>query len=163
MPVVIVRPFNTYGPREPWKGTRAEVIPRFILCMLNGRSPVIFGDGNQTRDFTFVEDTVRGIVAAASCDALVGRAVNVAAGKERSIAEMAEVLREELGSSVQPCFGAPRPGDVLRHVADVSLAAKCLGFEAKTDLRDGLRRTIDWLRFHANQESAVRMAASANW
>lgn len=163
MPVVIVRPFNTYGPREPWKGTRAEVIPRFTLCMLNGRSPVIFGDGNQTRDFTFVEDTALGIAMAAQCDALVGRAVNIAAGKERSITQMAEMLREELGSSVQPCFAAPRPGDVLRHVADVTLAAKSTGFEAKTDLREGLRRTIAWLRLYANQESAVRMAASANW
>ena len=72
LPVSIVRPFNTYGPREPYEGARAEVIPRFLLQLEAGRSPVIYGDGSQTRDFTFIDDTVTGLVLAGECDALVG-------------------------------------------------------------------------------------------
>jgi UDP-glucose 4-epimerase len=143
---IIVRPFNTYGPREPWKGTRAEVIPRFILRMQARQAPVIFGDGTQTRDFTFVDDTVEGILRAAECEVLIGDAVNIATGRETSIRLVAEWIGKELGWDEPPLHAAPRPGDVTRHWADVSKARCLLGYVPRVDFRTGLRRTIDWFR-----------------
>jgi len=164
LPVVIVRPFNTYGPREPWEGRRAEVIPRFILRALAGQSPVIFGNGNQTRDFTYIDDTVSGIVLAAECDAMVGQAVNVAAGRECSIRAVAEAIAEklELRRPVR-CVDA-RPGDVTRHFADISKARRLFGFEPTVDLETGLDRCIERLRgFGVHDSALIEAAGAANW
>lgn len=164
LPVSVVRPFNTYGPREPWSGLRAEVIPRFVLQLLAGRSPVIYGDGAQTRDFTFVDDTVTGIVAAAECDALVGDVVNVARGREASIRDVAGRLRSLLGTDVPVAHADARPGDVDRHFADTTKAARLLGFRATIDLDEGLRRTIDWIRTSGIADRADAEAAGRpNW
>jgi UDP-glucose 4-epimerase len=165
LPVCVVRPFNTYGPREPYSGSRAEVIPRFALRLLAGLPPVIYGDGSQTRDFTFVDDTVDGIVRAAACDALVGDAVNVARGEEVSIARIAQQLAEMVGRAELAPLRAPgRPGDVQRHVADVSKARRLLGYEPRVGLEAGLARTLAWLR---SQDGAVRTESAAagapNW
>lgn len=84
LPVSVVRPFNTYGPREPWGGLRAEVLPRFFLQLEAGRAPVIYGDGSQPRDFTYVADTVEGLVRAAECDALAGDVVRHFAATDRA-------------------------------------------------------------------------------
>jgi UDP-glucose 4-epimerase len=146
LPVAVVRPFNTYGPREPYQGARAEVIPRFILSLLAGRPPVVYGDGTQTRDFTFVEDTVAGLVAAGACDALVGDVVNVAFGREASILRIAELLSGLVGRDLAPVHHEGRPGDVDRHFADTSKARGLFGYEPKTDLETGLERTLDWFR-----------------
>lgn len=165
LPVCVVRPFNTYGPREPWEGSRAEVIPRFALRLEAGLAPVIYGDGAQTRDFTFVDDTVDGIVRAAACDALVGDAVNVARGHEVSIAGIAERLAHLCGrEGLAPLRAPARPGDVQRHFADVSKARRLLGFEPRVDLDAGLARTLAWLR--AERIAARPGAAEAgapNW
>jgi len=145
LPVTVVRPFNTYGPREPHEGMRAEVIPRFLLELKAGREPVVFGDGRQTRDFTFVEETVTGLVAAGECDALVGDVVNIARGREVSIVEIARLLAELAGRSDAKVRSAdPRPGDVHRHYADISKAQRLLGFDPKIDIREGLARTVAW-------------------
>jgi len=145
LPVTVVRPFNTYGPREPHEGMRAEVIPRFLLELKAGREPVVFGDGSQTRDFTFVEETVAGIVAAGECDALVGDVVNVARGREVSIAEIARLLAEQAGRpDARVRHADPRPGDVHRHYADISKARRLLGFDPRIDIREGLARTVAW-------------------
>ncbi len=147
LPVSVVRPFNTYGPREPYAGARAEVIPRFLLQLEQGESPVVYGHGRQTRDFTFVEDTVRGITAAARCDALIGDAVNVAYGQEVSIRTVAETLRRLLGrEDLEIMYVDPRPGDVARHWADVGKAKRLLGYEPSMDLSTGLERTVAWFR-----------------
>ncbi len=149
LPVIVIRPFNTYGPREPYAGARAEVIPRFILQLLRGRPPVIYGDGRQTRDFTFTEDTVAGMVAAGACDELVGEVVNIAYGREASIREIAERLAELVGNpALEPVFEDPRPGDVDRHFADTSKARRLLGFEPKVELATGLARTFEWFERH---------------
>ncbi len=165
MPVSVVRPFNTYGPREPYEGARAEVIPRFILQLRAGRAPVIYGDGSQTRDFTFVEDTVSGLVAAAECDALVGGTVNVAYGREASIARIAEQLAELTGRpDLAPVHAEPRPGDVDRHFADVARARELFGFEARTDLRAGLERTLAWFDAHVCPDGGPAAdPGSPNW
>ena len=165
LPVVVVRPFNNYGPREPWQGARAEVIPRFILQLEAGRQPVVYGDGSQTRDFTFVEECAAGIARAAACDALVGRAVNVAFGREVSIAEIARHLAALLGRpELEPVYAEPRPGDVLRHFADTRLAREAFGWKPEVDIETGLSRTVDWFRA---QRIALRAGADAagrpNW
>jgi UDP-glucose 4-epimerase len=146
LPVVVVRPFNSYGPREHASGTSAEVIPKFVKRICAGRSPVIFGDGSQTRDFTWVEETAAGIVAAARSDALVGEAVNIARGRGVSIVEIAELLLEILGATDRsPEFAERRPGDVDRHVADTRKARDVIEFEAIVSIREGLERYVRWL------------------
>ncbi len=147
LPVSVVRPFNTYGPREPWAGSRAEVIPRFWLQLAKRRAPVVYGDGSQTRDFTYVDDTVAGLVRAAECDALLGDAVNVACGREVSIRRIAELLAEVAGArGLTPVFAPARPGDVQRHYADVGKAKRLFGFEPEVGIESGLARTVEWFR-----------------
>jgi UDP-glucose 4-epimerase len=147
LPVVVVRPFNTYGPREPWQGSRAEVIPRFLLRLEAGRRPVVYGDGRQTRDFTYVSDTVAGLVAAAGCDALVGDVVNVARGREVSILRIAELLAGLTGrGSAAALHHGRRPGDVDRHCADASKAKRLFGWQASVEIEDGLAKTLAWFR-----------------
>jgi UDP-glucose 4-epimerase len=165
LPVSVVRPFNTYGPREPYLGARAEVIPRFFLQLQAGRSPVIYGDGSQTRDFTFVEDTVTGLVAAAECDALVGDIVNVAFGREVSILRIAELLARLTGrEDITIALAEPRPGDVQRHCAGVGKAQRLFGFAATTDIETGLERTVDWFRRNdIARRVDAQAAGSPNW
>jgi UDP-glucose 4-epimerase len=165
MPVSVVRPFNTYGPREPHSGARAEVIPRFILRVLRGQEPVIYGSGEQTRDFTFIEDTVRGITLAAACDTLVGDVVNVAYGREVSIARIAELVSSRLGRAELRARNAePRPGDVDRHYADIRKAARMFDYEPRVDLDAGLTRTLDWFQAQRIHERAeADDAATPNW
>jgi UDP-glucose 4-epimerase len=165
LPVSVVRPFNTYGPREPWAGSRAEVIPRFLLQLEAGRPPVVYGDGSQTRDFTFVDDTVTGLVGAAECDALVGDVVNLAFGREIAIRRIAELLAERVGAgAVAPVLAPARPGDVHRHYADVSKARRLFGFEARVPIEEGLTRTVAWFRERDVAGRAVPDAAGApNW
>lgn len=144
---IVVRPFNSYGPREHAEGTSAEVIPKFVLRVLAGQPPVIFGDGLQTRDFTWVEDTAQGIVDAACSDKLVGEAVNIARGEEVSILEVARhVLRAVGREDLEIDHQDERPGDVSRHLADVTKARTELGFSADVPFADGIERYVEWVR-----------------
>jgi UDP-glucose 4-epimerase len=165
LPVSVVRPFNTYGPREPYAGARAEVIPRFLLRLAAGEPPVLYGDGSQTRDFTFVDDTVTGLVQAGECDALVGDIVNIAYGRELAIRRIPEILARVMGcENVSPVQAPPRPGDVQRHFADIDKAKRLFGFTPTTDIEQGLARTVEWFRRH---DIAKRVGAEAsgapNW
>jgi UDP-glucose 4-epimerase len=165
LPVSVVRPFNTYGPREPYAGSRAEVIPRFVLQLTRGRSPVVYGDGTQTRDFTFVDDTVTGLMRAAECDELVGDVVNIAYGQELSISRIAELLAKHMGSDTLPVVHAePRPGDVRRHFADIGKAKRLFGFQPTMDIETGLARTVEWFRTHRIEKRvAAEAAGTPNW
>jgi UDP-glucose 4-epimerase len=162
MPATVIRPFNSYGPREHAHGTSAEVIPKFASRILAGEAPVIFGDGTQTRDFTWVEETAAGIVAVAECDALVGQPVNVARGEAVTILEIAEILLGEIdGPALAPELSEERPGDVAHHWAETSRCNEATGFEAKVGIRDGLREYLRWLGDqgeHQGGDTAVR-----NW
>jgi UDP-glucose 4-epimerase len=147
LPTTVVRPFNAYGPREHTSGDLAEVIPRFVIRVLNGLPPVIFGTGENGRDFTYVTETARGIALAASCDALVGRAVNIAYGEMVTVRQVAEAIARLCGRpDLTPRFIEPRPGDVRALRADTRLAHETLGFSAQVNLAEGLRRYIDWFR-----------------
>jgi len=147
LPVSIVRLFNTYGPREQSEGTRAEVIPRFALRAMAGLSPVIFGDGKQSRDFTYVDDIVRGILLATESDALVGQAANLARGQDVGIATVCELILKKLGrTDLEPVYiHEDRPADIQRIQADVRKAKQVLDFVAETDIDTGLDRYIAWI------------------
>lgn len=147
LPTVVVRPFNTYGPREHYEGVLAEVIPKFIGRALNGQPPLIYGDGSNARDFTYVSDTVRGMIAAAESEILIGQAVNIAYGRAVSVAEIAKAILKAVGRpELVPRYLEPRPGDVLHLQADTRLAVEKLGYRAQIDLEEGLQRTVDWFR-----------------
>jgi UDP-glucose 4-epimerase len=147
LPVVIVRPFNTYGPREHLEGVYGEVIPRFVLRVINHLSPLIFGDGQQTRDFTEVTDIVRGIILAAECETLIGETVNIAAGQEVSINEVAQIVIETLQDGrIVPLHMEPRPGDVRRHYADISKAQRVLRFKPEIGIVPGIQNYVRWVR-----------------
>jgi UDP-glucose 4-epimerase len=164
LPTIVVRPFNTYGPREHTSGDLAEVIPRFVIRVLNGLPPVIFGTGENGRDFTYVTETVRGIALAASCDALVGRAVNIAYGEMVTVRQVAEAIARLCGRpGLQPRFIEPRPGDVRALRADTRLAREILGFAAGVKFEEGLRRYIDWFRVAHPDPAALLEDDIRNW
>lgn len=165
LPVTVVRPFNTYGPREHFEGPYGEVIPKFVVRALNDAPLVIFGDGTQTRDFTEVSDTVRGLCMAGECDALVGDAVNIARGQEVSVATLAQIVLDTLPESKSVIeHQAPRPGDVLRHYADITKARRVLGFEPRSALREGVKRYVDWLRrSEFDPRAMLRQEKLRNW
>lgn len=148
LPSLVVRPFNSYGPREHSEGASAEVIPKFAMRAMAGLRPVIFGTGDQTRDFTWVEDTARGIIAAAECDGLVGDCVNIARGQEISVNAICKLVLEKLGrQDLEPTYiENGRPGDVKRHYADVSKAKRLMGFSATVDIDVGIGQYVQWVR-----------------
>lgn len=165
LPVTVVRPFNTYGPREHFEGPYGEVIPKFVVRALNDAPLVVFGDGSQTRDFTEVSDTVRGLIAAGECDALVGNVVNIARGQEVSINALAQIVLETLPQSKSKIeHQAPRPGDVQRHSADIARAKQILGFEPRVEIRDGVKRYVDWLmRSEFDPREMLSQEKLRNW
>lgn len=145
LPSMVVIPFNTYGPREHLEGAYGEVIPKFVLRALNGVPPVIFGDGSQTRDFTYVTDTVKGILMASECDGMIGQSVNIARGEEVSIRDLAQRIYGKAGKTgMAPVFEKERPGDVRRHFAGTAKAEGLLGFRAEVGIDEGLDLYLAW-------------------
>ncbi|MBN2517863.1 MAG: SDR family oxidoreductase [Candidatus Altiarchaeota archaeon] len=141
---ISLRYFNVYGPRQDPGSEYAAVIPRFIDAALEGKPLTIYGDGKQTRDFTYVADVVE-----ANKKAMANNKTgvyNIAGGKQISINELAERIIEITGSKSKTTHQRPRPGDVKRSLADVSKAKKELGFEPKVHLREGLGRSIEWIK-----------------
>jgi UDP-glucose 4-epimerase len=165
LPAVVVRPFNNFGPRSHHEGDSGEVIPRFAVWALNGRPPVIFGDGTQTRDFIYVGDTAYWLCRIAECDELVGQTVNLGSGKETSVRELAALVCEEAGSpGLVPCYQPPRPGDVQRHLAGVERARQALGFAARTSLREGVGKLVHYFRSHKEGPAALMgQTRERNW
>jgi UDP-glucose 4-epimerase len=164
LPVVVVRPFNSYGPREHVAGDSAEVIPKFAARISAGLPPVIFGDGDQTRDFTWVEETAAGIVAAAASDSLVGETVNIAFGSRVSIRDIATMLLEILDApDLTLEYADPRPGDVASHWADMTKARRVLGFEAVVSIEEGLRRYVHWLQNGGADVETAEPEVVCNW
>jgi UDP-glucose 4-epimerase len=145
---VALRYFNVYGPRQRPDATYAAVIPLFIDALLQGRRPIVHGDGEQTRDFTYVSDVVDANLAAAVAPAerCSGGAYNIAGGASWSLLDILAILGKLLAVEPDPEFTDPRPGDVRRSQADASAAARDLDFTCAVGLDDGLARTIEWLR-----------------
>ncbi|MBX3168664.1 MAG: GDP-mannose 4,6-dehydratase [Candidatus Eremiobacteraeota bacterium] len=165
LPVTVARPFNTYGPREHHQGASGEVIPRFVVRIANGLAPIIFGDGSQTRDFTHVSDTARGLMLAAERPEGRGQIVNLARGREVSIARIAELLLQKMGrADLQPEFRRARPSDVDRHFAATGKARELLGFEAELDIEAGLDRYLQWFHEAYPQASGLlEEVQDQNW
>jgi UDP-glucose 4-epimerase len=139
---VCLRYFNVYGPRQPAPEAYPAVIPAFLSRMLAGLPPVIFGDGRQSRDFTYVADAVSANIAAADCPGpLGGEAINVGTGRSRNLLEVVALLNRILATNFVPEHRAERPGDVRRSLADVSRAGELLGYRPQTSLEEGLSRT----------------------
>ena len=146
-PTVVVRPFNTYGPRSHHEGDSGEVIPKFLLRCLAGKPMIVFGDGTQTRDFTFVSDTAAGIITAGEQDAAVGETINLGSGAEVTINQLAALIAATAGRPKSPVeHDVPRPGDVLRLYADTSRAEQLLDFRPQVTVHEGLRRLLQWYR-----------------
>ena len=143
--VAVARPFNAYGPRQN-EGTYAGVIPLTIRRILEGQKPVIFGDGLQTRDYTFVGDTVDGILGVYGSAESRGKIVNIASGKEVSIGMIVSLIVRMTGYRGDVAHEPERPGDVRRHRGDISLAQRLFKYEPKVDLEEGLRKTVEWYK-----------------
>jgi UDP-glucose 4-epimerase len=146
LPVTVARPHNNYGPRAHFAGDLGEVIPKFILRALAGLPPVIYGDGQQTRDFTFVTETADFLVRLLECDKALGRVVNICRGKEVKVLEIAQQVSELTGLDQPPTFLPGRPSDVLRLWGDYSRLNDLLGDIPKIDIHDGLTQCVDWYR-----------------
>jgi len=146
---VTLRYFNVFGPRQDPTNPYAGVIAAFASRMLRGRPPVIFGDGTQSRDFVHVDNVVHANLLAteADADAARGEAVNVGCGTRVDLNTMVGVFNEVLGTSFEPVYQPPRPGDVMHSMADITAARRLLGYEPVADFRDGLARTLGWYRW----------------
>lgn len=142
---VALRYFNIYGPRQDVESDYAAVIPIFIERMLANKKPVIYGDGEQTRDFTYIDTVVDANIRAAE-GAVAGEAINIGTGDPVSINELVETLNEVLETDLEPKYDDPRLGDVKHSYADVSKAADLLNLGEETDFREGLERTVEYYR-----------------
>ena len=152
---VCIRYFNVFGPRQDPDSPYSAVIPLFITAMLAGRRPVIYGDGLQSRDFTFVANVVRANLLAADAPDVAGRTFNAANGKATDLLTLIDVLNRLLGTDVQPDHAPPRPGDVRESLADITQARKLLGYEPQVDFEEGLRGSIDYYRQLAVKHTAA--------
>lgn len=150
---VCLRYFNIYGPRQDPQSVYAAVIPRFIVAMLRGERPVIFGDGVQSRDFTFIEDCVAANLLAATAPKASGHAINVACGRRYSLNEVVALLNKILGTAIEPSYEPARKGDVKHSQASIAAARRLLGYKPRFSLEDGLRRTVEWFRDRVTRDA----------
>ena len=143
---VALRYFNVFGPRQNPESEYAAVVPRFAVACLRGEPPVVYGDGEQTRDFTFVEDAVRANLLAAEAAGAAGQVVNVAGGRRVSLNQLLATIGELCGTPVRARHEPARAGDVRDSLADLERAGRLLCYEPRFTLREGLVRTIESLR-----------------
>lgn len=142
---VCLRYFNVYGPRQDPKSEYSAVIPIFISRIMAGLPPVIYGDGNQTRDFCNVRDVVKANILAMEKESVVG-VFNIACGRRISLNELAGLITEIMGIQVEPEYDKPRAGDIRDSLADISAAGEALGYHPDYDMNSGLKETIKWFQ-----------------
>jgi nucleoside-diphosphate-sugar epimerase len=144
---VSLRYFNVFGPRQDPKSTYAAVIPRFITSVLRGVPPPIYGDGLQTRDFTYIDNVVQANLAACRAPkAACGKVFNIACGERVSLLDILEIVYGLVGKRVPPNFEPGRVGDVRDSLADISLARDLIGYDPKIPFSEGLAKTFAWFR-----------------
>ncbi len=141
---VAIRYFNVFGPRQDPGSAYSAVIPLFITAMLDGQQPVIFGDGLQSRDFTYIDNVVHGNLLAADAEGVAGRTINVANGRATNLLELIDALQQMLGLTIEPRHEPARVGDVRESLADITTARTLLGYEPRVSFEEGLRRSIDY-------------------
>jgi UDP-glucose 4-epimerase len=164
-PTTVIRPFNAFGPRSHHEGDSGEVIPKFMLRAMAGKPLIVHGDGLQSRDFTFVSDTARGIIAAGTHRATIGETFNLGSGKDVTIKDLAELIARTLpGRNINVEYGPDRPGDVRRLLADSSKAERLIGFKAETSLQKGLELLRDWYQASGKDpEELLADEQTVNW
>ena len=141
---VRIRYFNVFGPRQDPNSPYSAVIPKFVDAILSGQRPVIFGDGEQSRDFTYVDNVVHANLLASEAHGVSGKVYNVACGDSLNLLELLEAICRHLNRRFDPEFEAARTGDVKHSWADITAAQRDLGYEVRVDLLEGLRRTVNW-------------------
>jgi UDP-N-acetylglucosamine/UDP-N-acetyl-alpha-D-glucosaminouronate 4-epimerase len=153
---VSIRYFNVFGPRQDPSSPYSGVISVFATALLERRSPTIYGDGEQTRDFTYVSNVVDGVLRACEAPGASGEVINVATGGRISLNDLFRAMREIVGGEVEPTYVAPRAGDVRDSQADISKAKRLLGYEPTVSFEEGLRRTVEWYRITASAVAGPR-------
>jgi UDP-glucose 4-epimerase len=143
---VTLRYFNVFGPRQDPSSPYSGVISLFLKALVKNERPTIFGDGEQTRDFTYVANVVDGVLKACEAPGIAGQMMNLATGGRISLNQLFKTLRKLTGATVEPIYAAPRQGDVKHSQADISLARQRLGYAPSVSFEEGLRRTLEWHR-----------------
>ena len=140
---VALRYFNVFGPRQDPFSAYAAVIPRFIFALLDGKRPIVFGDGKQSRDFTYIDNVVKANLAACTAPGAAGQVFNVASGTSQSLMRLLELLEKLTGQKADPEFGPPRNGEVRYSLADLSRARQVLGYKVEVGFEQGLARLVE--------------------
>ncbi|GCE11733.1 SDR family oxidoreductase [Tengunoibacter tsumagoiensis] len=148
---VALRYFNVFGPRQDPKSEYAAVIPRFLTAILQGEQPVIFGDGEQTRDFIFIDNIVQANLLASTSESAVGKTMNIGSGTRTSLNEVLRCAGELLNTPVKAIYTHVRPGDVRESVADITRSEQLLGFHPTISFRQGLARTLESIKIQRKQ------------
>jgi len=143
---VSIRYFNVFGPRQDPNSQYSGVIARFITALLQGNSPVVYGDGEQTRDFTYIDNVVMAVLAACTAPRASGEVINVATGDRVSLNQLFQKLCAIINVEIQPIYESSRPGDVRDSLADCTKAKERLGYQPSVNFEDGLRLTVEWYR-----------------
>ncbi len=153
---VALRYFNVFGPRQSLDNEYAVVVPKFITSLLRGESPPVYGDGSQSRDFTYIENVAEATVLASHVPRISGEVFNIALGEEHSVLDLLQEINAILGLDIQPSFQPPRPGDVQRTLADSTKAMRVMGWQGQVRFTEGLRRTVAWFRAQAPTPTMTR-------
>lgn len=143
---VSLRYFNVFGPNQDPTSQYSAVIPKFIRLIMNDRQPVIFGDGMQSRDFTFVQNNVIANLLACTASDIAGEVFNIACGKQYTLVDLVKVINEILGKNIEPVFQSERAGDVRHSLADIKKAESKLGYKVEVDFYKGLEQTIEYYK-----------------
>ena len=143
---ISLRYFNVFGPHQDPESQYAAAIPAFVSAILKGEQPLIYGDGEQTRDFTHIDNVVEANMLAAAAKTTRGQVINVACGQSVTINQVINTINKLLGTDLKPRYTPPRAGDVMHSLADVTLAREVIGFEPHLMFEDGLARAIEWYK-----------------
>lgn len=143
---VSLRYFNIFGPRQDPQSEYAAVIPKFVTALMRGNRPVVYGDGMQSRDFTYIENVVEANLLASEADGIAGKAFNVACGGRYTLLDLLDRIKKALGTDIEPVHEAARAGDVRDSQAAIDAAQKAFGYQIKVDFDEGLRRTVEWFK-----------------
>ena len=143
---ISLRYFNVFGPYQDPKSQYAAAIPAFITLMLGNKQPTIYGDGEQTRDFTYIDNVVSANLLAAKVAKTCGEVVNIASGQSVTVNETVKLIAELLNKDIKPLYAPPHAGDVKHSSADISLAQKIIGFKTVVSFRDGIAKVLDWYK-----------------
>ncbi len=143
---VSLRYFNVFGPQQDPASQYAAAIPAFVTAILKDEPPTIYGDGEQSRDFTYIDNVVDANLLAARANQTKGEVINIACGMAVTVNEIIDMINELLGKNIKPIYADPRPGDVKHSLADITMAKELIGFEPVTNFKDGLQKAIEWYK-----------------